>query len=177
MGGGRDFSTGQSIYIRRNGVYFRRDGNEIKRKVKQQDNEDFIKTAQDILDILNKNEFEFYGIRADRSGFEPGDELENSHQWFQDYIWGDEPDYDDEEHPYNKNIGAWDDGELNGTSSVGLKTRITEEQINKILENMKYYKTKGHTNLYLIGGDDAEGGNDVGELIISNARIISEIKQ
>ena len=49
MGGGRDFSTGQSIYIRRNGVYFRRDGKEIKRKVKEQDNEDFIKTAQDIL--------------------------------------------------------------------------------------------------------------------------------
>lgn len=36
MGGGRDFSTGQSIYIRRNGVYFRRDGKEIKREKKQQ---------------------------------------------------------------------------------------------------------------------------------------------
>ena len=31
MGGGRDYETGQSIYIRRNGVYYRRDGKKIKR--------------------------------------------------------------------------------------------------------------------------------------------------
>ncbi|MBQ6503115.1 MAG: hypothetical protein IJI57_04280 [Flexilinea sp.] len=32
MGGGRDFSTGRSIYIRRNGVYIRRDGKEINHR-------------------------------------------------------------------------------------------------------------------------------------------------
>ena len=32
MGGGRDFATGQSIYIRRNGIYYRRDGKEVKHR-------------------------------------------------------------------------------------------------------------------------------------------------
>lgn len=174
MGGGRD-KNGVPIYYRRNGAYIRRDGTPVNHRVDKKNNNGIVTTAKEILDILNKNEYEFYGIRADNQGFSSGDELENSHQWFQDYIWGDEPDYDDEEHPYNEVIGAWDDGELNGTSSVWIK-KATEEQINKILEKMKYYKTKGHTNLYLIGGDDAEGGNDIDELIIANAKVISEIR-
>ena len=177
MGGGRD-KNGVAIYRRRNGMYERVDGKPINHRNKTPENEDVIISAKEILDIMNENEYEFYGLRADFSGLKSGDELENSHQWFQDYLWGDEPDYEDEEHPYNSEIGAWDDGELNGTSSVGLQKGVTEAQISKLLSDMKkYYKTKGHTNIYLIGGDDAEGGNDVGELIIANARVISEIKQ
>lgn len=37
MGGGRDFTTGQSIYIRRNGIYYRRDGKEVKHKNKPEE--------------------------------------------------------------------------------------------------------------------------------------------
>ena len=37
MGGGRDFTTGQSVYVRRNGVYYRRDGKEVKHKNKPEE--------------------------------------------------------------------------------------------------------------------------------------------
>lgn len=129
-------------------------------------------TAEKIIDIVKNSDFECFGIRADKAGLIPGDVLENSHQWFQDYVWDGDPD-EDEEHPYNAEIGCWDDGELPGTCALYIDDRTNAAKIERILSEMKYYLYGDHTCVYLIAGDDMESGNDIGETIIENAQVLA----
>ena len=131
-------------------------------------------SAEKIIDIVKNSNYEYFGIRADKAGLNPGDVLENSHQWFQDYIWEGNPD-EDEEHPYNTEIGCWDDGELSGTCAVYIDECTNAAKIEKILSDMKYYLYAGHTCVYLIAGDNMESGNDIGETIIENAKVLALI--
>lgn len=137
-------------------------------------------TPKDIIDIMHNSECDYFGIRADKAGFQPGDELNNSHDWFQDYQDGWEEDwdgdiYDDPNHPYNAEIGCWDDGELDGTCSLYVDQDMTEQQIEKVISEMRYYLWKDYKCIYLIGGDSMESGNDVHESIISNAHVLAVI--
>ena len=137
-------------------------------------------TANEIIKIMKNSDCEYFGIRADKAGFNAGDELKASHQWFQDYQDGWELDwdgdrYDDPNHPYNAYIGCWDDGELSGTCALYVDEDMTETKIEKVLREMRYYLYKDYTCVYLIGGDGMEDGNDIGETIIENARVLALI--
>ncbi|MBP5718290.1 MAG: hypothetical protein J6X53_04860 [Abditibacteriota bacterium] len=135
-------------------------------------------TAQEILEIVENGEYRYYGLRHDRNGLTAGFEFDNSKQWFADWQadWGDEPSYDDPEHPYNDDLGCWADGELSGVCTLGLSAYPTEAEIQATIDNMVAYEYSGAA-LYLVGGDTAETGFDGGELIISGgivAAIISD---
>ena len=134
-------------------------------------------TATEILTVIKNGDYEFYGLRADRAGIQIGDTFDNSRQWYQDWQewWGEFPadDYNaDPDHPYNKALGCWEDGELDGTCSIGI-TRCDENSIAAALELVSAYIGE---NVYLIAGDDAEGGNDIGEIIIRDARCVAIVK-
>jgi len=103
-------------------------------------------TAEKILHLIwDDMEFEAYGLRADRSGLEIGTRLENSRQWFQDWQdhWGEFPadDYNaDPEHPYNEDMGCWDDGELDGVCTIGIdKYASTVQDIETALNRIEAY--------------------------------------
>lgn len=131
----------------------------------------------------------FYGIRADRRNLAIGEELGNSHQWWQDmynmsdYYQVEDDDYDTQweffKGRYNNEMGCWDDGELDGTCCIGLHDAYGDIDIEdvdeivdiaKALEELKIYMYDG-AHIYMICGDDAQSGNDAGELIISNATV------
>ena len=141
-------------------------------------------TAREIYDIIMADsEHEVFGLRADHSGIEVGTVLPNSHQWWQDYqedSWGELPDPDDynsnPEHPYNEEIGCWDDGELDGVSTIGVKINLRNAAddlagIEKALKLASGYLYKG-SSLYLVAGGYSWGGNDVGEVIIEDGTVI-----
>ena len=137
-------------------------------------------TAEKILHrIWDDMEFEAYGLRADRSGLEIGTKLENSRQWFQDWQdhWGEFPadDYNaDPEHPYNEDMGCWDDGELDGVCTIRIdKYASTVQDIETALNRIEAYIDDVRTEIYLIGGSYSQGGYDIGESIISDAIIIA----
>lgn len=128
-------------------------------------------TAREIAEIVRNglfNEHDIYGLRADRDGIEVGDTFEASHQWYQDdpSEWG-------EECEYNEDMQMWDGGELDGTCTIGLPDYACdfEKEIEKALERVQMYGD----NIYLVGGDNAGQGNDIGETIIANAVCIAKI--
>ena len=123
-----------------------------------------------IKEILEKEEYDFYGLRADTDNIEIGSAFDNSHQWFQDYIWDGDPD-NDEDHPFNDVIGCWDDGELNGVCAI----RIDKSNINNAIESMRAYAYGQHTSIYLVGGNDIAYGNDIGEIIICDGIALAKI--
>lgn len=134
-------------------------------------------TTNEILTNIYNGDYEFYGLRADRAGIQIGDTFAKSHQWYQDWQewWGELPDddyNDDPCHPYNKNNGCWDAGELNGTCCIEI-TLPTHEAIIAALKLVSAYIGD---NVYLIAGDDAEFGNDVGEIIIRDAKCVAVVK-
>lgn len=112
-----------------------------------------------IKNIMNDEEYDFYGIRVDSCNkYNVGDICENSHQW-----WQDDPEDGSE---YNEENHLWDGGELNGTCCLG----VTSDNIKEIINTAK--KRYLGNNITLIAGDYAEGGNDNGELIIENAKVV-----
>ena len=128
-------------------------------------------TVKEIAEIVKNglfNEHDVYGLRADRDGIEAGDTFEVSHQWYQDdpSEWG-------EECEYNEEMQMWDGGELDGTCTIGLPDYACdfEKEIAKALERVQMYGD----NIYLVGGDNAGQGNDIGETIIANAVCIARI--
>lgn len=129
-------------------------------------------TIKEIKDILDADQHEWYGIRGDRAGIQVGEKLANSHQW-----WQDDPE---DGSPYDEKMEAWDGGELNGTCCIGIEKVWTshttyetrEKDIEKAMALISKYK---YPALYIIAGDDAEGGNDIGESIIRDAVVIGII--
>lgn len=137
-------------------------------------------TAREILDLMLDDDHNYFGLRCDRDGIEAGTALENSHQWFQDWqdAWGELPDPDDynsdPDHPYNDDIGCWDDGELNGVCTVGIMG-LSEAAVEAALERINQYVWGDHQSIYLVAGDSCEGGNDIDELIIEDGTVIAKI--
>lgn len=130
--------------------------------------EDKTMTVNKILEIIESGEHEAYGIRRDRAGLEVGHEFDNSHQW-----WQDDPSEWGEECEYNEDLGLWDGGELDGICTLRISDRPTVEEIEKVLKRSEMYAINGPA--YLVGGDWAEGGNDIGESIIHNGVCVAVI--
>lgn len=115
--------------------------------------------TEEIRNIINNEEYEFYGIRVDSCNkYKAGDVCENSHQW-----WQDDPEDGSE---YNEDNHLWDGGELNGTCCL----KVSADNIGSVIKAAE--KSYLGNNITLIAGDYAEGGNDRDELIISDAKVL-----
>ena len=64
--------------------------------------------------------------------------------------------------------GFYDAGELNGTSTICVNINSIEESLNLVNSYDGKY-------LYLVAGDNYSYGNDIGEVIIENAKVIKAI--
>lgn len=133
-------------------------------------------TKEMILNAIENNDFEFYGLRYDFNNYNLNDTCENSHQWFDAWNLDNFDKLTDEEldERFNSEMMCYDNGELNGTCSI----QVTEETIDKVLEHMKKFYEPRYSpegaKLILIAGDFAEEGNDRHEIIIENAVVIAK---
>ena len=125
-------------------------------------------SVKEIKEAIANTECEFYGIRVDEIKYSVGETANNSHQLFQD------PDFDEDGeliYPYIEDgiyEGFYDAGELDGTCTIGFDAE-DDDSIQKALEKVKIYFG---SYIHILGGDYAEGGNDSGEIIISDAEIL-----
>lgn len=125
-------------------------------------------TLNKIKKAIKNTEYEFYGIRVDEVKYNAGETANNSHQLFQD------PDFDDDGeliYPYIENgayRGFYDAGELCGTCTIAFDAE-DDHSIQGAIEQIKIYPG---SYIHILGGDYAEGGNDNGEIIISNAEVL-----
>lgn len=123
-------------------------------------------TKENIMKVMNENnEYEFFGLRHDSNVYEIGEEVNRSHQWYQDdpSEWG-------EDLPYNAELGLWDGGELDGTCAI----EIEDGNIENAMRVSAGYEG-GH--LYLIASEEAWGGNDYMESIMADAVVVAEFEE
>lgn len=122
-------------------------------------------TKENIMKVMNENNgYEFFGLRHDSHVYEIGEEVNRSHQWYQDdpSEWG-------EDLPYNEELGLWDGGELDGTCAI----EIEDGNIENAMRVSAGYEG-GH--IYLIASHEAWGGNDYGEVIMPDAIVVAEFE-
>lgn len=113
---------------------------------------------EEIRSAMESGEHGHYGLRVipeDQTGnFKAGDSLPSSYEW------------DD---------GVRGEGEIGGTSTIYLKNSSPQE-IKRVLKEIGADdKTHGgyHGNqVALVGGDDAIGGNDIGEAIFPEGKVV-----
>lgn len=116
-----------------------------------------------IKQIIQKKKFDIYGIRADNGiRYNVGDTCHISHQWWQDDP-GEEAGLE-----YNKEMECWDGGVLPGTCALG----VTADSLDDVLNNASAYGVY----IVLVAGDSWECGNDAGEVIIEDAKVLAVIK-
>ena len=104
-------------------------------------------TATEIKELIEDQEYTYYGIRKDGAKYSIGDTCENSHSWSEDQ----------------------DRGELEGTCAVG----VTAKTVDVALKQTKQYFGK---HLYIIASDSREMGEDAGEYIMSDAKVVGIIE-
>lgn len=126
-------------------------------------------TVYDIKKAISDTDFAFYGLRVDEGiCYNVGDTANNSHQLFQD------PEFDDDGeliYPYVEdgvNRGLYDAGELNGTCAISFNAD-DNDSIAKAIDRIKIYFGD---YIHILGGDYAESGFDMGELIIKDANVL-----
>ena len=122
-------------------------------------------TKDNIAKVISENsEYEFFVLRHDSNVYEIGEEVNRSHQWYQDdpSEWG-------EDLPYNEELGLWDGGELEGTCAI----TIDENEVEKAIDASNRYDGD---HLYLIASSDAWGGNDYMESIMADAIVVAEFE-
>ena len=134
--------------------------------------------ANKILEVMKAaydedESLEYFGLRYCSEEHAVGDQLENSHQW-----WQDNPNNWDTgcEYEYNAEMGCWDGGELNGVCTVGLPDIYQwddTDAIEQAMNTVENYRYDSNTHLYIVGGTGSEGGNDIGELIICNPVVVA----
>ena len=122
---------------------------------------------QNIYNIINQQDYFYYGLRVDDVDYSIGDICCNSHNLFQD------PEYDNGGNLiYPKGGGIYspwyDAGELDGTCAV----MIDDSNMDDALARIDNYFGR---NIYLIGGDSAFYGNDNGEIVIKNAIVLYKL--
>lgn len=120
-------------------------------------------TKENIMKVMNENnKYEFFGLRHDNRVYAIGEEVNRSHQWYQDdpSEWG-------EDLPYNDELGLWDGGELEGTCAI----EVEDGNIENAMRVSAGYEG-GH--LYLIASEEAWGGNDYMEIIMAESVVIAE---
>ena len=122
--------------------------------------------AKEIKRIVDEMEYEYYGLRVDRAGFQKGHVFDNSYEWFDEEIEGME---------FNEDAGLWQGEELEGVSTIAISKYATEEDIKKALKKMGPYRYafEGDRIIYLVGGNErAERGYDPDELVITDGEVI-----
>ncbi len=128
--------------------------------------------AEEILEIVRNEDTlnDCFGIRWDKKKFKVGANLHKSHLLYQDqeYDHNDNPIYPEGKGRYK---GYYDAGELNGTSSIGIDYHDTAKVVEKKIEYSLSYSFDNDSNFYLIQGHSAEGGADIDEWIITNAKV------
>ena len=82
-----------------------------------------------------------------------------------------------EEGDFASESRIWDNGEptdeyANGTCCVGIKAGASEEEIQKALKIAEDYYGD---DVYLVGGDSMEYGEDAGEYVIKDAVVVSKL--
>ena len=126
-----------------------------------------MKNIEMIKGILELGEHLHYGLRKDNMDYEIGEELEVSHQWFQDA----EYDFQTGElvFPFDEEMRLYDAGALDGTSPIEIKE---DDNVEEKINYMAMYEGK---NLYLVAGPCANYGNDRHELVIENAIVLAKL--
>ena len=126
-------------------------------------------TVADVKRAISDTSFEFYGMRVDDGiQYNVGDIANNSHQLYQD------PDFNEEGeliYPYVDQglySGFYDAGELGGTCAIGFDPEEDESILKAIDAVGCYYGDYIH----ILGGNCADIGNDIGEVIISDAEVL-----
>lgn len=123
-------------------------------------------TKENITKVMSENnEYDFFGLRHDEHAYSIGEEVSNSHQWYQDdpAAWG-------EDLPYIEELRLWDGGELGGTCAVSI------DGVDGIEKAMKAANKYDGSHLYLIASHEAWGGNDYGEVIMPDAVVVAEFE-
>ena len=116
-------------------------------------------TKKEIMAIIEKREYEFYGLRAltkeNKEQLEKGEELANSVAYCDDYSYEESP-------------------ELTGVSTIGIDYWELEESVEKALKLVKNYTNHG---IVLIGGNDRDNYSyDEGELVISYPTVLGYVE-
>jgi len=121
-------------------------------------------TKENIMKVMNENNYEFFGLRHDSHAYKIGEKVNRSHQWYQDdpTEWG-------EDLPYNEDLGLWDGGELDGTCAI----MVDKNEIEKAMKEANGYVGD---HLYLIASCVAWGGNDYMESIMADAVVVAEFE-
>lgn len=124
-----------------------------------------------LIQSLDNGIDSFFAIRCDRATYAPGDAIANSHQ-----LWQDDPADWGEEAEYLPEIGMWDAGELDGACGILIwDYRPTADDVAAALKRAQIYRTHGRDHMYLITGSSCVGGNDIGEVIVRDARCVATI--
>ena len=123
-------------------------------------NKEMIKmTKKEIIDIIEKREYEFYGLRAltkeNVEQIEKGEDLANSVVYCDDYSYDESP-------------------VLNGVSTIEIEYYWDlEENLEEALKLVKNYENNG---IVLIGGNDRDDYSyDDKEIVITNPVIIGYV--
>ena len=127
---------------------------------------------KEIEKIISNSDYDVYGLRKDDRLCSVGEILPNSHQLYQD------PQYTDDSftellYPLvTEGIykGFYDAGELDGACAVFVDEYSVESSLDRV-------ETYGGKYLYLIAGNRAWEGKDLGEIIIENPEVIMVIKK
>lgn len=112
---------------------------------------------KEILEKMEKSNFNYFGIRSEDRDLPEGYELEQSHDW------------DD---------GVMLDELLSGTCATGIGCLWFDGEQDDIDTVQQAIDANGGSYgkyMYIIGGDSYEDGNDDGEMIISDAVVIAKI--
>lgn len=117
------------------------------------------KLLKEVIDLLGDEFDGAVGLRGDNSEYAEGTELWNSRFW-EDGIETDEV--------------------LDGTSAIIISADWKYDTIQTIEENINRYANLAEDygeNIYLVVGDVAEGGNDIGEIVIPSCRVLKKINK
>jgi hypothetical protein len=146
----------------------------------------------DIVDriIALMDDYDIFGLRADRAGIEAGHIFAPSHQLFQDYpgYWEKGKDiFNDPDFPYDEDLGLWDAGELDGVCCVRIghpydakSEAVMRAHLMTVVDNaikrVDIYTSDYYRSVYLVAGNTRhEGGNDIDEVIINDGICLGDI--
>lgn len=133
---------------------------------------------EEIVKLLDDDSYDTcYGIRADDYEYQVGDVCHNSHQLYDDPWLNDENELVFSYCEDGIYAGRYDAGELDGTSAIEIYVKDENkkrELVKNAIKDVTRYLGK---NLYLIKGTRGTGGEDINELIISDAVVVGKFER
>lgn len=127
---------------------------------------------EQIQSVVDAEQYEVYGLRVDNYNYNIGDMCFRSHQLYQDAF---EDDDGNLIYPQGEGIYAdyYDAGELPGTCALVINKY---HPLDTVLVALSPYACLGDY-IYLVASNYCEGGNDPGEVIISDARVLLKMSK